>query len=112
MLHLVIPLKCALTDVYSLTDDTTVSYSTVVDLLKAIDVHKSSGIENISATVLKDALLILAPQLTTLINDCLHNVAFPRAWASATVVPLYQNQVTCRILETGGLFHFYLCLVR
>ena len=48
-------------------EDTIVDYSTVIKLLRDIDVHKSSGVEDISATVLKDALMILAPQLTDLI---------------------------------------------
>ena len=73
---------------YKPTNDTMVCYSKIIKLLNDIDVHKSSGVDNISAAVMKDALLIMAPQLTSLINDCLHGIAFPKAWSSATVIPL------------------------
>ena len=73
---------------YGVTPDSAVTYKEVLDLVKAIEVHKSSGIDDIQTTVLKDAFLILAPQLTSLINLSLHNIRFPREWAAAKVVPL------------------------
>ena len=66
----------------------TVSYSEVLAVIKKIVIHKSSGITHISTKVLKDALLLMAPQLTSLINTCLCKMSFPVEWAKAKVVPL------------------------
>ena len=60
----------------------------MLTLIRAIEVHKSSGIDDINAAVLKDALLVLAPQLTHIINTGLHTIKFPKKWAAAKVVPL------------------------
>ena len=59
------------------TEESEVGYSEVLKLLKDIQVHKSSGIADINTAVLKDALLLMAPQLTELINMCLHRIKFP-----------------------------------
>ena len=70
---------------------TTVTFGQVIELVKKIEVHKASGIDNIQASVLKDALMVLVPQLTSLINHSLHSTTFPTSWASAKVVPLAKN---------------------
>ena len=73
---------------HPVTPDTMIMCGEVLALVKKIETHKSSGIDNISALVLKDALIILAPQLTAIINLSLHSIKFPSAWATAKVVPL------------------------
>ena len=73
---------------YDVTQDTNITYTEVVSLVRKIEVHKASGIDDISTSVLKDAFLILAPQLTSIINLSLHSTTFPKCWASAKVVPL------------------------
>ena len=73
---------------HEVTPDTVITYSEVMLLVRNIEIHKSSGIDNVSARVLKDALIILCPQLTAIINCSLHTVNFPAAWSTAKVVPL------------------------
>ena len=63
----------------------------VTDVIKEIDVNKSSSIENMSARVLKDAFEYLLPQLTYMFNCSLKMNSFPNAWKKATVVPLQKS---------------------
>ena len=57
-------------------------------LVRQIKVFKSSGIDNISSRVLKDALTILNNQLLFLINMSLRTNDFPYDWKKGTVIPL------------------------
>ena len=57
-------------------------------LLKQIKVHKSSGLDNISSMVLKDALMILSSQILYIINMSIRTNRFPDSWKRGTVIPL------------------------
>ena len=61
------------------------------DVLKAcqeIKVNKSSAIEHLSSTVLKDSFIGFIPQLTHLINLSFDKATFPDSWKKATIIPL------------------------
>ena len=60
----------------------------VVQLVKKINIHKSSGVPKISARVLKDTLLTLPYHITFIINLALESSVFPDDWKKATVTPL------------------------
>ena len=60
----------------------------LVPLLNQIKTYKSSGLDNISSKVLKDALLILNNQVLFMINLSIRTCKFPDAWKKGTVIPL------------------------
>ena len=57
-------------------------------VVKDINVNKASSVTNISAGVLRDAFLILAPQLTYMYNRTFETGLYPEAWKVANVIPL------------------------
>ena len=57
-------------------------------LVKDINVHKASSVVNVSAYVLKDAFLVLIPQLTFMYNKSFETGIFPYKWKIANVIPL------------------------
>ena len=60
----------------------------LMPLINQIKIYKSSGIENISSKVFKDALLILNNQAMFMINLSIRSCKFPDAWKKGTVIPL------------------------
>ena len=60
----------------------------VVELLKEIEYLKSSGLEEISSRICKDAFLVLHDHLTHIFNCSLRLGLFPDQWKIARVVPL------------------------
>ena len=60
----------------------------VLRLVKNININKSSGIKDISSTVLKEAVITLITPLTYLYNQSLQKNTFPTSWKKATVVPI------------------------
>ena len=57
-------------------------------VLGQIKIFKSSGIDNVSSQVLKDALLTLNNQMLYLINLSIRSSCFPDEWKMGTVIPL------------------------
>ena len=57
-------------------------------LVKGIDVNKASGIEYLSAKILKDCFEICEYELTYLMNCSVHTMKFPRAWKKCIVTPI------------------------
>ena len=60
-------------------------------MVKEIDVHKSSAIDNLSARVIKDSFEYLPKQLTHMFNCSIRTSIFPDIWKRATVVPLQKG---------------------
>ena len=58
------------------------------DEIKKIDIHKSSGIQNLSSYVIKKCFNILNVQLLVIMNKSLFQGYFPKGWRKATVVPI------------------------
>ena len=65
-----------------------VNMDQLMSLLKQIKIYKSSGIDNVSSRILKDALINLNEQLLFLINLSINNNRFPSEWKKGTVIPL------------------------
>ena len=63
----------------------------VIHLCRDIEILKSSGIEDISLRLCKDAFAVLPQQLTHLFNCSLKTGIFPDAWKKATVVPIFKG---------------------
>ena len=62
--------------------------SDVLKVVKCINVSKSSGIDNISSLILRDAFTILLAQITHLFNLTVSTCSFPKAWKKALVIPI------------------------
>ena len=69
----------------------TVDFEQVLQLCKAITLCKSSGFNDISTKVIKDAFRVLVPQLVFLFNLSFSLGCFPDKWKRATIVPLYKG---------------------
>ena len=63
----------------------------IIEVVKEIDINKSSSLDNLSTRVLKDAFEYLTTQLTHMFNCSLNECTFPDAWKKATVVPLQKS---------------------
>ena len=60
----------------------------VYKVVKEINVSKSSGIENISSLIIKEAFKTILPQVTFMYNLSVRSSCFPDAWKKALVVPI------------------------
>ena len=63
----------------------------VLKLCKEINPLKSSGLDEISSKICKDAFLVLSEQLVHMFNTSLLTAIFPDAWKIAKVVPLFKG---------------------
>ena len=63
----------------------------VIDLCKNIEVFKSSGFDDISSRICKDAFMVIPNQMAYLFNVSLETGIFPQAWKAAKVVPLFKG---------------------
>ena len=60
----------------------------VFDIVKNINVSKSSGLEDISSFIVKEAFKFLIPEITYMYNLSIRLSKFPTAWKQALVVPI------------------------
>ena len=67
------------------------NFAQVLQLCKEINTSKSSGIPNCATKVLRDAFMVLIPQLVFLFNLSFDKGAFPDKWKVATIIPLYKG---------------------
>ena len=63
----------------------------VYDFVREINICKSSGFSNISSTCLRDALLVLIPQLSYVFKQSIKTGFFPDKWKIATLVPIFKG---------------------
>ena len=63
----------------------------VYDFVKDIDIHKSSGFNELSSVCLRDALLVLIAQLSYIFKQSLKTSKFPDKWKVATIVPIFKG---------------------
>ena len=75
----------------NIIEDIEIDRGLVYLLVNNIDTTKSSGIDRISSSCLKDALLILNSHLCYIFEKSLRYGIFPNSWKIATVVPLYKG---------------------
>ena len=57
-------------------------------MVSAINVSKSSGLKNVSSSIVKEAFRILIPEVTHMFNLSLETAAFPIEWKKALVIPI------------------------
>ena len=60
----------------------------IFNLVKAINVIKSSGIPDLSASILKLSLKTLNPEFSHVINTSINRSEIPKDWKKATVIPI------------------------
>ena len=65
-----------------------VTENEVLKIVGEINVSKSSGIENVSSFVIKEAFKILISEGTYLFNLSIRTSKFPNGWKLATVIPI------------------------
>ena len=63
----------------------------IIKLCKDINIYKSSGIEELSSRICKDAFLVLSQQMTHLFKCSLSESVLPGTWKIATVIPLFKG---------------------
>ena len=65
-----------------------VSEREVYDIVKTINVAKSSGLDSVNSLVIKTAFKILLPEVTQMFNLSIQTMLYPNSWKKATVVPI------------------------
>ena len=66
-------------------------FELVFRLCKEINTTKSSGFNDISSMIFKDAFVVLVPQLVYLFNLSFATGRFPNKWKEATIIPLFKG---------------------
>ena len=72
-------------------EEVEINEGVVFDLIKSIYNSKSSGLDRISSSCLKDALSALIPQIMYIDKQSLRTGIFPDKWKTATVVPIFKS---------------------
>ena len=72
-------------------ENISITENDVRDIIKTLDVNKSTGHDGMSCRMIKAAGDVLVPPLTRLFNLCLINNRFPNTWKMANVLPLYKK---------------------
>ena len=62
----------------------------VTSQLKSLKANKATGLDNISARLLKDAAEVIAPSVTLLLNRSTSSHTFPSIWKCAKVIALFK----------------------
>ena len=57
-------------------------------IVNDINISKSSGLDNISSFIMKEAFKVLIPEVTYMYNLSIGTSSFPRAWKQALVIPI------------------------
>ena len=57
-------------------------------LISSLDVNKASGLDKISARMLKGTAPLITPMITALFNMSLSTGIFPNSWKSSLIVPI------------------------
>ena len=63
----------------------------VYNLINNLSTSKATGIDKISAKVLRAAASAIAPGLTEIFNMSIDSNRFPSDWKTARVIPLFKN---------------------
>ncbi|XP_063881592.1 uncharacterized protein LOC135111811 [Scylla paramamosain] len=68
-----------------------VDANTLILIVKELNATNSIGSDGIAFKFLRDALYVIVPLLTCIINTSLVTGVFPESWKHALVVTLYKN---------------------
>ena len=66
-------------------------YESVLNRCREINIAKSSGYNDISSKIFKDAFMVLVNQLVYMFNLSFKSGSFPDGWKVATIIPLYKG---------------------
>ena len=69
----------------------TITPNQTKNLIEAIPSGKATGVDGVSARMLKIAAPAIAPPLAKLINICIASGTFPTAWKEANVTPIHKQ---------------------
>ncbi len=92
-----------------LVDQKVVSAIDVYKVLNGLDISKSTGSDNISNTLLKEASVPIAEPLSHLFNFSLSLGTFPDAWKLANVIPMFKKGDTM-LCTNYNLYIFIVCM--
>ena len=70
---------------------TLASEETIYDIVKGLDTTKATGIDHISARLVKSAADVIKKPLTNIINKCVQSGKFPNSLKIGRITPLYKN---------------------
>ena len=62
--------------------------SEVFRIIKEINTSKSSGLNGVNSTVVKEAFKSLTPEITFMMNLSIRTAVYPNAWKEALVIPI------------------------
>lgn len=68
-----------------------VDANTIILIVKDLNATNSIGSDGIALRFLRDALCVIVPFITCIVNTSLVTGVFPESWKHALVVPLYKN---------------------
>ena len=63
----------------------------VTELLQSLNPTKSTGLDGVSATMLKSTATAIAPSLTKLFNISIATGCFPKDWKCARITPIFKS---------------------
>ena len=63
----------------------------VLELLRALDIHKANGPDGIPAHLLKETCAKIAPSITVIFQASMQQCVLPIDWKAANVVPLFKK---------------------
>ena len=70
-----------------------ISCDVVHRLVSSLRIEKGTGLDGISARVLKEACPMIVPSLTHIINLSIRSGCFPQEWKISKVLPLYKEDI-------------------
>ena len=79
----------------------TITPNQAKNLIEAIPSGKATGMDGVSARILKIAAPTIAPSLAKLINICIARGTFPTAWKEAKLTPIHGQNSKCHKTTTG-----------
>lgn len=68
------------------------SIASITKLIENLNSSTSAGISDISVKVFKKSVLILAPMISHIINECISSGTIPDEWKCAVVTALFKNK--------------------
>ena len=83
----------------NILESITVTENEVFDLIKCIDVNKSTGHDGVSGKLLKYAGVTIVPSLTILLNMSFRMSKVPEFWKKANVTPIHKKEDKDNILN-------------
>ena len=74
-----------------------ISETEILKLLHGLSASKASGMDQISARILKIASHVIVPSLTSIFNQSIRTGIFPTDWKSARVTPIHKSGERCKM---------------